>query len=55
MNSRTILYPNLVDHRVVTDSQSVSGMQKDVLFFTHKNKENGSDDGVSKFNMFEVS
>lgn len=30
-------------------------MQKDVLFFTHTNKENGADDSVSKYNNFEVS
>lgn len=30
-------------------------MQKDVFFFNHLNKENGTEDSVSKFNMFEAS
>ena len=30
-------------------------MQKGVFFFNHLNKENGTEDSVSKFNMFEVS
>lgn len=51
---RTILYPKLDDHAVVQSYPHVSGMQKDVLFFTHTNKENGSDDSVSKYNDFEV-
>lgn len=33
---------------------SVQGMQKDVFFLNHRNKENGTEDSVSKFNMFEV-
>ncbi|KZT65176.1 hypothetical protein DAEQUDRAFT_539533 [Daedalea quercina L-15889] len=51
---RTILYPELEDNAVVQKYPHVSGMQKDVLFFTHTNKESGSDDSVSKCNDFEV-
>ncbi|TFY64195.1 hypothetical protein EVJ58_g2786 [Rhodofomes roseus] len=51
---RTILYPTLDDHAVVQSYPHVSGMLKDVLFFTHTNRENGSDDSVSKYNDFEV-
>ena len=29
-------------------------MQKDVFFLNHLNKEGGTEDSVSKFNMFEV-
>lgn len=29
-------------------------MQMNVFFFNHLNKENGTEDSVSKFNMFEV-
>jgi len=29
-------------------------MQKDVFFFNHLHKENGAEDSVSKFNIFEV-
>ncbi len=29
-------------------------MQKDVYFLNHLNKENGTEDSVSKFNTFEV-
>lgn len=34
---------------------AVQGMQKDVFFYNHLNKEGGSEDSVSKYNMFEVS
>nr|VWO97719.1 Transcriptional repressor TUP1 [Ganoderma boninense] len=51
---RTILYPNLQDHSVVTEYPPVQGMQTDVFFLNHLNKENGTEDSVSKFNMFEV-
>ncbi|CDO69109.1 hypothetical protein BN946_scf185042.g11 [Trametes cinnabarina] len=51
---RTILYPKLEDNTLVHDYPSVQGMQKDVVFFNHLNKEGGSDDSVSKYNMFEV-
>lgn len=49
-----ILYPRLEDNELVRAYPHVSGMQKDVLFFTHTNKENGADDSVSKYNDFEV-
>ncbi|KAI9068435.1 hypothetical protein FKP32DRAFT_1561707 [Trametes sanguinea] len=51
---RTILYPKLEDNAIVKEYPPVQGMQKDVLFFDHLNKEGGSDDSVSKYNMFEV-
>ncbi|KAL7277033.1 hypothetical protein ACG7TL_008877 [Trametes sanguinea] len=51
---RTILYPKLEDNAIVQEYPPVQGMQKDVLFFDHLNKEGGSDDSVSKYNMFEV-
>ena len=52
---REILYPKLEDNELVTRYPPVQGMQKDVFFFNHLNKENGTEDSVSKFNMFEVS
>lgn len=48
------MYPRLEDHDLVRAYPHVSGMQMDVLFFTHTNKENGADDSVSKYNDFEV-
>ncbi|KAI0375984.1 hypothetical protein BV20DRAFT_31266 [Pilatotrama ljubarskyi] len=51
---RTVLYPKLEDHEVVSLYPPVQGMQKDVFFYNHLNKEGGSEDSVSKFNMFEV-
>ncbi|EED83477.1 predicted protein [Postia placenta Mad-698-R] len=51
---RQILYPRLEDNDVVLSYPPVHGMQKDVYFYTHTNKENGSDDSVSKYNSFEV-
>ncbi|TFY82035.1 hypothetical protein EWM64_g1975 [Hericium alpestre] len=51
---RTILYPKLQDHAVVHEYPPVQGIQKDVYFFTHTNKENGEADSVSKYNKFEV-
>lgn len=53
--TRTILYPNLEDNAIVKSYPSVVGMEKDVVFFNHQNKENGVEDSVSKHNMFEVS
>lgn len=52
--SREILYPKLEDHNVVHQYPRVQGMQKDVYFLDHLNKENGTEDSVSKYNMFEV-
>ncbi|KAI0956522.1 hypothetical protein AcW1_005178 [Taiwanofungus camphoratus] len=52
---RTILYPKLEDNEVVHAYPRVQGMQKDVYFMSHTNKENGSDDSVSKYNEFEVA
>ncbi|PIL26781.1 hypothetical protein GSI_11117 [Ganoderma sinense ZZ0214-1] len=52
---RKILYPKLEDNAVVTQYPPVQGMQKDVFFLNHLNKENGAEDSVSKFNMFEVN
>ncbi|KAH9887903.1 hypothetical protein C8Q73DRAFT_808008 [Cubamyces lactineus] len=51
---RTILYPKLEDNAVVNEYPPVQGMGSDVFFFNHLNKEGGSDDSVSKYNMFEV-
>ncbi|KAI0353983.1 hypothetical protein OH77DRAFT_1426841 [Trametes cingulata] len=51
---RTILYPKLEDNDAVLQYPSVQGMQKDVFFYNHLNKEGGSEDSVSKFNIFEV-
>ncbi|KXN82337.1 NFX1-type zinc finger-containing protein 1 [Leucoagaricus sp. SymC.cos] len=51
---RTILYPKLEDNEVVHKYPAVQGMQKNVFFFNHLNKENGTEDSVSKFNTFEV-
>ncbi|KXN89054.1 NFX1-type zinc finger-containing protein 1 [Leucoagaricus sp. SymC.cos] len=51
---RTILYPKLEDNELVLKYPPVQGMQKDVFFFNHLHKENGTEDSVSKFNIFEV-
>jgi len=51
---RTILYPKLEDNEYVLKYPAVQGMQKDVFFFNHLHKENGAEDSVSKFNIFEV-
>jgi hypothetical protein len=32
----------------------VQGVEKNVFFFSHSNKENAEDDSVSKYNTFEV-
>ncbi len=53
---REILYPNLEDHDLVKKYPPVQGMQKDLFFFTHTNREKAADEGsVSKVNTFEVS
>jgi hypothetical protein len=51
---RTILYPKLEDNEVVRHYPAVQGMEKNVFFFSHNNRENSEDDSVSKHNMFEV-
>ncbi|KXN87132.1 NFX1-type zinc finger-containing protein 1 [Leucoagaricus sp. SymC.cos] len=51
---RTILYPKLEDNEVVHEYPAVQGMQKNVFFFNHLHKENGTEDSVSKSNIFEV-
>ncbi|KAH9848820.1 hypothetical protein C2E23DRAFT_738850 [Lenzites betulinus] len=51
---RTILYPKLEDNALVFDYPPVQGMQSDVFFYNHLNKEGGSEDSVSKYNTFEV-
>ncbi|KAJ8454017.1 hypothetical protein ONZ51_g13274 [Trametes cubensis] len=51
---RTILYPKLEDNAVVAEYPPVQGVESDVFFLNHLNKEGGSDDSVSKYNMFEV-
>lgn len=51
---RTILYPELEDYGAVHAYPSVQGMQKDVFFCSHTNKENGVEESVSKYNEFEV-
>ncbi|KAF9268371.1 hypothetical protein L218DRAFT_954733 [Marasmius fiardii PR-910] len=52
---RNILYPRLEDHDNVTQYPSVSGMEKDIFFFSHMHREDGAEDSVSKTNQFEVS
>ncbi|KAK7060167.1 hypothetical protein VNI00_000931 [Paramarasmius palmivorus] len=52
---RNILYPRLEDHDKVTRYPPVQGMQKDIFFFSHTNKENGGEESVSKSNDFEVA
>jgi hypothetical protein len=51
---RTILYPRLEDHDIVCHYPPVQGVEKDVFFFSHSNKENAEADSVSKHNTFEV-
>lgn len=48
------MYPKLEDNEIVFGYPHVQGMQKDVYFYSHTNKENGAEDSVSKFNAFEV-
>ncbi len=53
---RTILYPNLEDHDLVKKYPPIQGMEKDLFFFTHTNREKAADEGsASKVNTFEVS
>jgi len=52
--TRTILYPDLKDHEVVNKYPHVQGMEKDIYFFTHTNKEDGAEESSSKVNTFEV-
>ena len=51
---RTILYPKLEDHDIVHHYPLVQGIEKNIFFFSHSNKENAEADSVSKYNMFEV-
>ena len=51
---RTILYPKLEDNDIVRHYPPVQGVEKNVFFFSHSNKENAEDDSVSKYNSFEV-
>ena len=51
---RTILYPKLEDNEIVERYPNVKGMSKNVMFFTHSNKEDASQEAVSKVNTFEV-
>ncbi|KAG7441498.1 uncharacterized protein BT62DRAFT_908111 [Guyanagaster necrorhizus] len=54
-NIRKILYSNLEDHDIVTKYPPIQGMEKDLFFFTHTNREKAADEGsVSKVNTFEV-
>ncbi|KAK0199718.1 hypothetical protein DFS33DRAFT_1398406 [Desarmillaria ectypa] len=54
-NIRTILYPNLEDHDLVKKYPPIQGMERDLFFFTHTNREKAADEGsASKVNMFEV-
>ncbi|KAK0443327.1 uncharacterized protein EV420DRAFT_1484981 [Desarmillaria tabescens] len=53
-NIRTILYPNLEDHDLVKKYPPIQGMEHDLFFFTHTNREKAADEGsASKVNMFE--
>lgn len=52
---RNALYPNLEDHETVTAYPDVAGMQKNLFFLDHRNKEaGGGDSGSSKTNRFEA-
>lgn len=52
---RNALYPNLQDHDTVTAYPDVAGMQKNLYFLDHHNKETGGgDSGSSKTNRFEA-
>ncbi|KAJ1300333.1 hypothetical protein OPQ81_005154 [Rhizoctonia solani] len=52
---RKPLYPNLKDHKLVTEYPNVRGMHKDVFFVSHTNQETGGgEDSVSKHNAYEV-
>ncbi|KAK0440271.1 hypothetical protein EV421DRAFT_1712588 [Armillaria borealis] len=54
-NIRTILYPTLEDHDLVKMYPPIQGMEKDLFFFTHTNRERVADEGsASKVNTFEV-
>jgi len=45
----------LEDNEIVKKYPHVKGMRENVMFFTHNNKEDGSQDSsVSKVNTFEV-
>ncbi|KAJ7593996.1 hypothetical protein C8J56DRAFT_925724 [Mycena floridula] len=53
---RRTLYPNLKDHDLVTKYPDVRGFAKNVFFFSHHNRDNGSDeDSDGKYNLFEVN
>ncbi|KIK63309.1 hypothetical protein GYMLUDRAFT_72036 [Collybiopsis luxurians FD-317 M1] len=53
---RNILYPKLEDHLHVIKYPPVQGMQQDVFFLSHMNREDGGgeESSVSKSNSFEV-
>ena len=48
------MYPDLEDNEIVKRYPDVKGMSKNVVFFTHDNKEDGGQESVSKVNSFEV-
>lgn len=54
LSFRHILYPRLEDNDLVKNYPPVKGMQKNVYFLNHTNREGGLDDSVSKFNTYEV-
>ncbi|KAF9227364.1 hypothetical protein BS17DRAFT_747823 [Gyrodon lividus] len=52
---RNTLYPSLEDHELVSQYPDVRGMEKNLFFVNHNNKENGGlDDTASKYNTYEV-
>lgn len=52
---RNALYPSLQDHETVAAYPEVAGMQKNLFFLDHSNKEaGGGDSGSSKTNRFEA-
>jgi len=44
----------LEDNEIVKHYPDVKGVSQNVVFFTHKNKEDGGQESVSKVNSFEV-
>ncbi|KNZ77104.1 NFX1-type zinc finger-containing protein 1 [Termitomyces sp. J132] len=49
------LYPNLIDHEIVTRYPDVRGFAKNVFFLSHSHRENGgAEESSSKYNEFET-
>ncbi|KAG6920270.1 hypothetical protein DXG01_005039 [Tephrocybe rancida] len=55
ITARNTLYPNLVDHEIVTRYPDVRGFAKNVFFLSHNHRENGgAEESSSKYNTYEV-